>query len=79
MCLGAIGRIVSVEGDVAKVDFGGVVRDVDASLAPEVKVGDYVIVHAGTIISIVDEEEAIETLKLIEEFSKYSEREGANV
>lgn len=79
LCLGALGRVVELEGDVAKVDFGGVVREVDATLTPEVKIGDYVIVHAGTIISIVDEEEALETLKLVEELSKYYEGEDGSV
>ena len=70
MCLGVPGKVIKVEDDIAVVDFNGVVREVDASLTPEVKPGDWVIVHAGTIISIIDENEALETLKLIREYIK---------
>lgn len=55
---------MSISGEVAKVDFGGgTVREVDVSLV-EAKVGDYVLVHAGYAIQVLDEEAAEETLKL---------------
>lgn len=66
MCLAVPGRIVSVEGSSAVVDFGGVQRETNVSLV-DVKPGDYVVVHAGFAIQIVDEEEARETIKLWEE------------
>jgi len=66
VCLGIPARIVNVKGDRAVVDFGGVTREVDTSLI-EVSPGDYVIVHAGIVISKLDREEAEETLKLLEE------------
>jgi hydrogenase expression/formation protein HypC len=66
MCLAVPGKVVAVEGQIAKVDFGGVQRETNVSLV-DVKVGDYVIVHAGFAIQIVDEDEAKDTLKLWEE------------
>ena len=63
MCLAVPGKIVSTEGDdpitrTAKVSFGGVVKDISLAYLPEAKVDDYVIVHAGFALSIVDEAEA---------------------
>ena len=63
MCLAIPGKILSVSGDeplqrVAKVSFGGVVKEVSLAYTPEAKPGDYVIVHVGFALSIVDEAEA---------------------
>jgi hydrogenase expression/formation protein HypC len=66
MCLAVPGRIVSVNGNNALIDFGGVQREANVSLV-EPKVGDYVVVHAGFAIQVVDEEDAKETIKLWEE------------
>ncbi len=63
MCLAIPAKIVSLDGTSARVDFGGVQRDVDVSLV-EVKVGSYVIVHAGFAIQILDQEEALRTREL---------------
>ncbi len=69
MCLGIPGQITEAEEDglmrMAKVDFGGITRDVCLAYVPEADVGDYVIVHAGFAISQVDESEAQETLDLL--------------
>lgn len=64
MCLAYPGKVVNVDGDFARVDFGeGTIRDgVNVSLV-EAKVGEYVLVHAGYAIQVVDEAEALETLK----------------
>ena len=62
-------EISSSEGGVrrkAKADFGGVSREIDISLV-DVNIGDYVIVHAGFAIEIIDEQEAKETLKIWQE------------
>ena len=68
MCLAIPARIVEVHGKRAKVDFGeGVTREVNISLVEGVREGDYVIVHAGFAIQILDREEAEKTLKLWEE------------
>jgi len=67
MCLAIPGKIIKIDGELAKVDFGdGTAREVNASLV-DVKVGQYVIVHAGFAIEILDENVAKETLKLWDE------------
>jgi hydrogenase expression/formation protein HypC len=64
MCLAIPAKIVSVKGDKAKVDFGeGVLREVNVTLV-NAGVGDYVLVHAGYAIEVLDEKEARETLEL---------------
>jgi hydrogenase expression/formation protein HypC len=72
MCLAVPGRILSVSGDdpllrMAKVSFGGVVKDVSLAYVPEADVGDYVIVHVGFALNKVDEAEAVETLALLDQ------------
>ena len=73
MCLAIPAKVVEVQGDVAKVDFGqGIVRDVNVILV-EAHVGEYVLVHAGYAIQVVDQQAAEETLRLWEEILKYDE------
>jgi hydrogenase expression/formation protein HypC len=71
MCLGIPGRVTEVrdEGGLAmgKVDFGGVRKDACLAYLPEVRVGDYVIVHVGFAISQVDEAEALKTLEILDQ------------
>ena len=66
MCLAIPGEIKAVDGDTAKVDFGGVLRPVNISLV-EAGVGEFVIVHAGYAIEVLDREEAEKTLDLFRE------------
>jgi len=73
MCLAVPVRIVSIEGDEAETEIAEVRRRVSIALTPEVKVGDYVLLHTGYAIGIVDEAEAKETLKLLEEIASLSE------
>ncbi|MBN2467108.1 MAG: HypC/HybG/HupF family hydrogenase formation chaperone [Deltaproteobacteria bacterium] len=73
MCLAIPSRIIAVEGSKATVELAGVTRRVDVSLIPSVHVGDYVLVHTGYAITVVDEEEARETLQLLETLSKSHE------
>jgi hydrogenase expression/formation protein HypC len=64
MCLAIPGKIVSVKEAQAQVDFGeGVLREVNVTLV-NARVGDYVLVHAGYAIQVLDEKEALETLNL---------------
>ncbi len=70
MCLGIVGRVVELRGDVAVVDVNGTRFTADASVV-DVSVGDYVVVHAGMIISRVSREEALEVLSLYRELEKY--------
>lgn len=71
MCLAIPGKVLEVGDEgfmrLSRVDFGGVVREASLAYVPEAQVGDYVIVHAGFAISRMDEEEAQETLRLLEE------------
>jgi len=70
MCLALPGKVLEItERDrtrMAKVDFGGVVKDVCLAYLPEIAVGDYTIVHVGFAIQKLDEASAVETLKLFE-------------
>jgi hydrogenase expression/formation protein HypC len=69
MCLGIPGRVIStIDEDGLRtgvVDFGGVRRSVCLAYVPETTVGDYVVVHVGFAISLLDEEEALRTLEVI--------------
>ncbi len=73
MCLAVPVRILSIEGSSAEVEIGGVTRNVSIILTPEAKVGDYVLLHTGYAINIIDEEEAQETLKLFEQIVSIDE------
>jgi len=80
MCLGIPGKVLEsfdVNGlRMAKVQFGGIVREACLEYTPEAEVGDYVVVHVGFAISKVDEEEAARTYKLLEEMGQLSELEA---
>jgi hydrogenase expression/formation protein HypC len=69
MCLAIPGKITDIyQKDslrMAKIDFGGIIKEVCLAYTPEAKVGDYALIHVGFAISLMDEEEAQETLKLI--------------
>ena len=67
MCLAVPAKIVSIDGIVAEVDMAGVKTRASLMMTPEAKVGDYVLLHTGFTIKIVDEEEALETLKIFKE------------
>ncbi len=69
MCLAVPGKIVKLKGAEARVDFSGMVREVRMDMLPSAKIGDYVIVHAGFALQVLDEKEAHETLKLISELN----------
>jgi hydrogenase expression/formation protein HypC len=64
MCLAIPGRITSIDGASASADFGGVSRKVSLDLVPEAREGDFILVHAGFAIQLLDENDARETLDL---------------
>jgi hydrogenase expression/formation protein HypC len=75
MCLGIPGKVVSIEENplgmtTGRVSFGGIVKSVCLAYVPDVQVGDYVVVHVGFAISKVDEKEAAETFRLLEELGE---------
>ena len=67
MCLAIPALVKSINGHQAEIDIEGVTRQVSIQLTPEVKVGDYVLLHTGYAINVIDEAEAKETLKLMKE------------
>ena len=76
MCLAIPGKVIEMvdeAGGVVKVDVGGVRRNVSVALLDDVVVGDYVLIHVGFALSKVDEREATETLRLLEELGSYQE------
>ncbi len=75
MCLAVPVKITSIEGDQADVDIGGVSRRVSIALTPEAVVGNYVLLHTGYAINVLNEEEAQETLHLLERLVEAGEGE----
>jgi len=80
MCLGIPGKIISIYEEqstkMAKVDFGGVTREVCIEVIPDAKPGDWTIIHAGFALNILDEAEALETLEILNEMAAFTEEEG---
>jgi hydrogenase expression/formation protein HypC len=70
MCLAVPALIKTIDGQQAEVDIDGVSREVSLQLTPDAKVGDYVLLHTGYAISIIDAAEAAETLKLLKELGE---------
>jgi hydrogenase expression/formation protein HypC len=86
MCLAIPGKVTSISGEdplmrTGKVDFGGILKEVSLAYVPEVKVGDYVIVHVGFALSRVDEAEANQVFEYLREMQELSELDesGAGV
>ena len=69
MCLAIPTLIKTIDGQQAEVEIGGVQRTISLALTPEARVGDYVIVHTGFALSVLDEEDAQETLRIFAEMS----------
>ncbi len=76
MCLAVPGRILEIDGDTARVDFGGITREANVVLVPEAAVDSYVLVHAGFAIQVLNEAEAEETLSLFRELAEALDDEG---
>ncbi len=78
MCLGVPGQITEIYTigamRMAKVDFGGVIREACIETLPEANVGDYTIVHAGFALNLLSEEEAQSTLDLLNELAEFEEQ-----
>lgn len=74
MCLAVPLRVKSIDGTVAEVELSGVSRRISLILTPEARVGDYVLVHTGFAIGVLDEEEAQQTLALLAELEEAGRR-----
>jgi hydrogenase expression/formation protein HypC len=75
MCLAIPTLIRSIQGQQAEVEIGGVQRTISLALTPEAKVGDYVIVHTGFALSLLDEREALETLQMFAEMEALADED----
>lgn len=79
MCLAIPGKITSITDQlddtfrVGKVSFGGISKDVNLMMVPDAKPGDYVLVHVGVAISVVDEEEAEKTFEYLRQIGELEE------
>ncbi len=67
MCLGVPMRLTSIEGREGKAELDGIARKVALDLVPDVGIGDYVLIHAGYAIQVLDEKSALETLELLQQ------------
>jgi hydrogenase expression/formation protein HypC len=81
MCLAIPGKIISIENEIddifriAKVSFNGIVKEVNLAKVPEAGVNDYVLVHVGSAISVVDEEEANRTMEILKQMGELNDLE----
>ncbi len=81
MCLSIPGKLVAITAQldetfrIGEVDFDGIKKEVNLSMVPDAKVGDYVLVHVGAAISIIDEDEAKKTFELIKQMGELDDLE----
>ena len=79
MCLSIPGRLIEITGQLdetfrtGKVSFDGVIKEISLTLVPEAKVDDYVMVHVGAAISVVDEEEAKKTFEILQQLGELND------
>ncbi len=80
MCLGIPAKLVEIEDSISgKVEIGGIRRRINLSFVEDVRIGDYVIVHAGFAITKLDKEEAEKTLKILRELAQEIEMEDEGI
>lgn len=84
MCLAIPGRVASISGDdpimrVGRIDFGGIVKEINLAYVPEARVGDYVLVHVGFALTLIDEAEAERVYEQLNEIAaiEAAQREAA--
>jgi len=76
MCLAIPALIKYIEDKEAEVEIGGITRRISLWLTPEARAGDYVLVHTGYAINVLDQEQAEETLTLLRQIAELDEEEG---
>jgi hydrogenase expression/formation protein HypC len=81
MCLAVPGRLVSVMGDdpvmrTGRVDFGGIVKEINLAFVPEARVDDYVLVHVGFALTVIDESEAAQVFEALREMGELLEADA---
>jgi len=72
MCVAIPVKVIRIKDKKGLIEFGGLKKEIELSLTPDVRTGDYVLLHAGFAIQRLDEVEAKETLRLLEEMSEIS-------
>ena len=82
MCLAVPGKVIEIKGDdpllrTARVSFAGVIKNVSLTCAPEAQIGDYVLVHVGVAISVVDKKDAEETYEYLRQMGELDGLEPA--
>jgi len=82
MCLAVPGRVLTISGEdpvmrVARVDFGGIVKEISLAYTPEATVGSYVLVHVGFSITVIDEDEAERIFEYLEQITDIEQELGA--
>jgi len=83
MCLAIPGKILNVRNEdtlerTGKVDFGGIIKEVNLACVPEAGVGDYVVVHVGFAISKLDEQEALQVFEYLKQMDELTELSDGN-
>ena len=84
MCLAIPGKVMQITAQLdetfrnAKVNFGGILKDVNLYMTPEAQIGDYVLVHVGVAISLIDEEEAHKVFQYLVEMGEVEELNTPN-
>ena len=83
MCLAVPGKLISMDDSPAlmrsgKVNFGGILKEVHLAYVPEAKLGDYVLVHVGFALNIVDEEEAKQVFEYLRQMDELAELGGTS-
>ena len=85
MCLSIPGKLIEITAEldeifrVGRVSFDGIIKEVSLTLVPEAKVGDYVLVHVGAAISLIDEEEAKKTFDLLKQLGELHDLDDQNM
>ncbi len=79
MCLAIPGKVISIDGNTAMVDYGGVRKKASLLVLPDVKVGDMIMVHAGFAIAKVSEQEARETIDALEMLDEAIAQDRKNI
>ncbi len=79
MCLAVPGKVLSVQGEgigrVGRVNFGGIIKQVNLAYVPQANIGDYVVVHVGFAISVMDEHQAMQVFEYLKQIGELSELE----
>ena len=80
MCLAVPGKVLSIQGEdiarVGRVNFGGIIKEVNLAYVPQAGIGDYVVVHVGFAISVMDEREATQVFEYLKQIGELDEIEA---